>query len=502
MVDLKKQVYYDGFDYFVELEFYTKLSEKQIKDSLKHNLGISLDVQTKLEEFNEEGWVFVETPKITDSKELLNTWKLERNFKKDVNIYKLTSSLYSYELIRNKIIKLLNWVKEKCWSKDDCVFSINILPNKNKYQFNTQIMNITNINVCLNFIEDEIYSKFPKLKKSKFSKPIKNKIYPKKEFISQDAVSIINIDNFDFPNDSTFIVNFDKLKHNIFCVNLGGEDYSKDTKKILNLFDDILNNLLDMIQNGLMFQGNQEKLNKILSSNKKTIETFSNFNKFKSNYKRIKLKIDLIENDEMIKTYYQLIRDSIFQLLVHGKDKEFQINYDRDISKIQVKDLEIDNVYKFKEIQFITSKFENCYFENCYFYSCEFENCEFNNCQFLQGNKTNNSKIEMFTSNLNNDFSGCFIQSSDSIETGHFKKCIFYKTEVSSLSYKEKCKNITVNTGNNKIENKYTVQQFIDTNILNKPKLEFIDDEWKKEKDGISKKFSKKEKEILKRIFD
>lgn len=493
---------YNEFNYFVEFEFFTKLKDDSIVESFKKNLGVKLVPQKKLEDMNEDGWVFSEMPNPLSVLTELEEWKLERNFPKSVECYKVTTSKYSYEGIRNKIIKILNWVNDKCYLKSNLTFTFNILPSQTEYKSNVEIQNIVPMNICFNFIEDEVYKKYPDLKKSRYSRPILNQIFLKKEFISVDTDTSINISNFETPSGPNNLINFDNLGNNIFSVNLGGEEYAKNSKKMLDLTDSIIDNLISILENSLNIDENKQKLDKLLSKYKHIMDVFSNISNFKKTYKKVKLTVDLFEEDEIIKTYYHIIRPLLFQLLVHGKDNEFSINYDRELGKLQVKSLKLGKLSRFKNLQFVFCEFENCEFEDCEFYISKFENCVFNNCSFTQGNEVKNSIIEIFKSNLKNEYSNCYIHNPLGLQSGSFTKCILDKTDVSIVSFKEKCKKITFETGKNKHENKHKVTDFFEPNKMTKPKVEFVEPEDERLWTKIDKKFSKSEKEILKKIVD
>lgn len=116
-----------------------------------------------------------------------------------------------------------------------------------------------------------------------------------------------------------------------------------------------------------------EKLDELDKKYNDISKSFSCYELFKEKYRSIKLTKDL-NNDSMdIDIIFPAIKDKLFDIVVKCDIKDAQINYDSDISKLQLKNLEVKKCYHLEGVDIVDSELTNCTVRNCDIYDTKIE---------------------------------------------------------------------------------------------------------------------------------
>jgi uncharacterized protein YjbI with pentapeptide repeats len=70
---------------------------------------------------------------------------------------------------------------------------------------------------------------------------------------------------------------------------------------------------------------------------------------------------------------FPAIKDKLFDIVVKCDIKDAQINYDSDISKLQLKNLEVKKCYHLEGVDIVDSELTNCTVRNCDIYDTKIE---------------------------------------------------------------------------------------------------------------------------------
>ena len=129
-----------------------------------------------------------------------------------------------------------------------------------------------------------------------------------------------------------------------------------------------------------------EELYKIedLDEKYKDIEkAFRCYESFKEKYKSIKLTKDLNSDSMDIDIVFPAIKDKLFDLVIRNDIKEAIVNYDSDVSRLQLKNLEVKKCYHLNGVDIVDSELTNCTVRNCDIYDTTIEKSSVIKCNLF-----------------------------------------------------------------------------------------------------------------------
>ena len=116
-----------------------------------------------------------------------------------------------------------------------------------------------------------------------------------------------------------------------------------------------------------------KKIEELDDNYKKTAEAFGCYEIFKEKYKSIKLTKDLSSDNIEMDVIFPAIKDKLFDIVVRCGIKDAEINYDSDISKLQLKNIETKKCYHLNGVDIVDSELTNCTVRNCDLYDTKVE---------------------------------------------------------------------------------------------------------------------------------
>ena len=116
-----------------------------------------------------------------------------------------------------------------------------------------------------------------------------------------------------------------------------------------------------------------KKIEELDDNYKKTAEAFGCYEIFKEKYKSIKLTKDLNSDNIEMDVIFPTIKDKLFDIVVRCGIKDAEINYDSDISKLQLKNIETKKCYHLNGVDIVDSELTNCTVRNCDLYDTKVE---------------------------------------------------------------------------------------------------------------------------------
>lgn len=142
---------------------------------------------------------------------------------------------------------------------------------------------------------------------------------------------------------------------------------------------------------------NDGELNKIDKMNKEyqeILKSFTCYETFKEAYKKIKITSDLNADVAVINLIFPSIKEKLFDIIIKNGIKEAEINYDSDISKLQIKNLELKNCYHISGVDIVDSELTNCNIKNCDIYDTKIEESHIDKCNVFGYANCKNCKIK------------------------------------------------------------------------------------------------------------
>lgn len=402
-----------------EFEFYTNLNRKQAAGDLGKLLKKKVELGIVKGESKTKN---------------TNSFYLEPDFSGGVKMQELITTPMPYHESIMIMTKVLGWIKSNGWTDEKCAIHINISFNEKTIKLPTSLQNINKLKFVLSFDEEKIYEKFPRRKYSMYARAI-NQIIPINKFIFSENITNIHKENYELPNDKYFGINFTKLNNKYFEVRyVGGRGYEKKGIDIINVLNYIsLFTYSTLLYNESYTESELAKLKSVLKEHKKVVTSFSDLNNFFRNYPNIKLMVDLKADIQVLQTFFPVLREKIFDLIVRCGMKKGTLNYDTDVSKFQLKGAVIQRAFPISNMEIISSEISGNIL-NCDLYKCKITNSHLIDCTIVTGNTIDKSKIISSPIRMSNKVTSSYIDNKNFLIAGTIEGGIIRSGEVGKLA--------------------------------------------------------------------
>ncbi len=284
----------------------------------------------------------------------------------------------------------------------------------------------------LSFDEELMYKAFPKRRDSVYARSIKE-IYPNNLFFFSSTTPVISSNNFRLPSEKYFGVNFLKREKGYLEYRyLGGKDYEKSSKKILDILEYCILHLHDTL-NFIDYTKEEEKYFKDLYKKQAGMaKPFIKYEAFKKVFPKIEVTVDLGNDDTVLQAYWNNIREKLFELIVRGGFKEGKFNYDTEVAKYQILGAKIRNC-KVDFMEFISCEVEGV-IANSAFYKCKVNNSRITECEAPVDNVFKFSKISEVPLHASNVCEDCFIENRKQLINCVVERGVIRNGEIGKLA--------------------------------------------------------------------
>lgn len=379
-----------------EFEFYTNLMKGRAAESLSKLLNKKVQVSEKYHS---------NVP--VDG----TNFKLEPDYSGGSKMMEFITGPVPYQEAIPILIKTLKWIDENGWTNDRCAFQFSVSFDKFRRDVKDKIENLDRLKFILGLDENLIYSKFGNRAKNVYAKSIK-RVVPRNRFSMVENLTTIDPRMFKIPEDKYYGVNFTKIpKGYLEFRYLGNRDYQKKTKEIREVIDYVILYLYDLLSrriNGYS-QDDLKKLQDMMNQYSKVVRSFSNPEFFFRNFPDFHIFVDLKGWDENIKTYWPVIRDKIFDIIVEGNVRSGYFNYDTMTGKCQLKDARSREALELKDLDLITCDIKNGIIKDCKIYSCKIKKSSIESSHIVNDTTVSSSKVKDTIVDFSNTLEDCFI---------------------------------------------------------------------------------------------
>jgi hypothetical protein len=415
----------------VEFEFYSNKSIDDTAKELASLLGKKIRVESKAH---------------SDFEVTRDEFKIEPDMSGGEKLMELVTGAQPYHSGRMMIIKVCKWIEENGYTNDRSSIHLNLSFDTNKIENKHRISKMNVLKFILDFKESQVFKFFPERKDSAYAKSIKF-ILPKSDTYFFDGLNITP-SNFTFPDSKYYGVNFEKRHKNYLEFRyLGGADWEKKTSKILQMLELFISQLWDSTSSTSFTPLNAIELRKILSKNEKIIKSRSNWRNIDKGWNgKVKLTVDLKDNEKIIDLHWPNIRERVLTLFTHGELNAGHINYDSDNGTIQVEGGNLPYCVDLRGYEFVRC-FLRGEFTECDFFSCDVNGSDIHSSNFYQSSQVNSSKLESSYVHQTCVLKDCYIYGSGmmkgKMEGGIFrdgkydKKTAQFSTETEKILYTE-----------------------------------------------------------------
>ena len=413
----------------IEFEFYSNLKDVvETARSIGKYIGKRIVVPMALSDINNPKPLYHSPIVPTDA-----VFKLEPDYSGGKKMCELVTGPMKYSEARNVIIKMFEWISNNGYTNERCSIHANISIDGVALPTLSTINDMNILKFILSFDEDRIYDVFPGRKDSVYSRSIKEiRANKASMFLSKDC-SIYNKQIFRVPDEKYYGVNFLKAEKGYLEYRyMGGADYEKKTKKILDLIDYYIGHLHEVL-NFVQFNDSEiRQFKKLVAKQNKFSEGFVKYAEFKKVFPKINVTYDMGNNDDILEAMWGNLRDKLFEMIMTGGMTKGDFNYDSEIGRFQLKDTTLRNC-KVTDVEFINCEIEGV-LERCAFFECKLKNSRFTYCNFAKDNVVDFSKVAESPLHASNVLNDCFIENKTNVINCEVNRGVIRNGEIGKLA--------------------------------------------------------------------
>lgn len=358
ILDIKNRQHVEAAQFVLTVDFFSNKTVQQLAEKAQTFLHRDIEVGA-----TRDAWKPVEE----------NCARLTNMYNNGFKMKRLTiGPVYYYEGV-NALLKSFKFIEENGYTNELCKAKINL--GFSKMNEGARVPNLNKFKFLLNFNEAKAFELWPQeIRSSKIYKHSVNLIYPKNKFIAEATVpsgSYSSQMEFSFPRSKQFGINFDKISEGFVTVNyVGGKDYEKKSTQAVELLNMVIETLFSTLKsNSVYSDSDREKIKDILTEQKTHLAGLKNYKAFETKYPLIKLSMDLDTRPEILSASFNLVRESLFDLVTYGGLVRGQVNYNSESRQLEVMGGRIKNGFNLSGITFIDSSIQaeisECTLLNC-----------------------------------------------------------------------------------------------------------------------------------------
>lgn len=291
----------------------------------------------------------------------------------------IKTPMYSYFEAIFILPKILDLLKNLKTYKDSYLF-VNI-------GFNKDCIDISHMNILkfiFEFNENMILKSLGDITKDSSIHKISDIKPSNLENCSQPVQKQIEGYKFLSPEDDNFGISFSDLNNGtILFKYIQDIDYRNKWEDILKCLNHTIITIYNTTKNTEFDEGEIAKIEKLNEEFKEYDKSFSCFEMFEEKYKSVKLTVDLNNDKFIINMSYPTLKDRLFNIVVYNNIKTASINYDTDLSKMQIKDVDLKTCYNLNNIDIVNCDIENSCIKECDLYDCKIDNSTIIKCNLF-----------------------------------------------------------------------------------------------------------------------
>lgn len=196
-------------------------------------------------------------------------------------------------------------------------------------------------------------------------------------------------------DDSIYGIDFSKVNTGVIVFKYAENiDYRNKWEGILKS----LNHTISTLYNSTKYNElTDEQVKKIDDWNEQYDEyekSFRCFELFKERFKSIKITVDLNDDKSVIDVIFPSIKEKLFDIVICNNIRTAEINYDSDVSKLQVKDITLKGCFHLRDVDIVDSEIQNSNVRKCDIYDTKITNSNIIECNLFGYANCKDSKFK------------------------------------------------------------------------------------------------------------
>jgi hypothetical protein len=419
----------DGAKTGFEYEFYSNLPIEETAKSIAQYIGKRVVIPLALSSLDKPKPLY-HSP-VTPTADI---FKLEPDYSGGKNMCELVTGPMAYKDARNTLIKVFEWINANGYTNERCSTHANVSIDPNKIPTLCTVPQLNIAKFILDFDEQRVYDVFPQRAESVYARSIKG-VRPNSVMFYSPGLEEFSRATMSLPADEKYYgVNFLKAEKGYLEYRyMGGKDYQKKTRKILELVDYYILHLYNTLNfNGSYSENDRAKYKAMMDQQQIIYKSFIKYGEFKQHFPDIEVSIDMQKDDQSLQAVWNNLRNKLFDLIVTGGMKKGKFNYDTEFGRFQLRDTNV-SYCKVSDIEFIECKVQGI-IERSWFYNCEIKNSRIQNCYAMKENVFEFSKIADTPLHINNICNDCFIENKRHVINCEVNSGVIRNGEIGKLA--------------------------------------------------------------------
>ena len=331
----------------------------------------------------------------------------EYNGKKPKYYFKIAPQ--NFKSIIPIVTEVLEWLSETSECTADTLMRVNMSFNNRHLETLQTISGMSTDKLILKFNEDYVYERFPEQKGSSYTMSIKELLPFNENLVTNDIVKNVNY-IIGLPQKNYYGINFENYTRGILEFNyIGGKNYSEKNKEILELLEYYVIKTYQSLNELEYSRDELRELRELTNTFYKIQEAYYEPAQFFKLFPDIKVSVDVKYADQVIKSYWPKIRNTLFEVVVNGHFKKGEFNLDTNIGKYQLRNAELKSS-KISNFDLVRCNIQGIV-ENCNLWTCEVNNARLYNSKIVRGTDIKNSYLHKVTVNRENSLENCIIEN-------------------------------------------------------------------------------------------
>lgn len=336
---------------------------------------------------------------------------LEKEYEATRSRYKLHIAQQNYHSVLPIIDSVTKWISESCETTLDTLLKINLSFNHRHLETLSSISQMDPTRLILKFDENEVYKRFPEQKGSPYALSIKN-LAPITNYINESEFE----NNIKYilttPYAEFFGINFKEYTRGILeCNYIGGKGYAEKPTEIKDILEYLIIKTYQSINEEETNDFEKYEIKRLTEGFNKMQMAFYDPEIFMKEFANLKVYVDLKTSPQTIKTYWNILRKPLFEMIIGGGLRQGTFNYDAQIGRFQLRKGVLRNA-TLKDMDLVSCELTGIV-ENCSLVSCNIGKARIYNTKVINNNRIVNSYMEGVSVNRVNEIDKCYILNND-----------------------------------------------------------------------------------------
>jgi len=351
--------------------------------------------------------------------------------------YKLHLAPQDYYSMLPIIDEVTEWISENCETTYDTQLKVFLSFNHCHLDTLTSISQMNPTRLVLKFDENFVYSRFPEQKNSPYALSIKN-LAPIVNYINEAEIDQNIKYILTTPHAEFYGIDFTNYTQGILeCNYIGGKDYASKPKEIKDVLEYFIIKSYQAINEEDQTDFEAFEIKRLTEGFDKLQMSYYDPDIFLKEFKNLKVYVDLKTSVQTIKTYWNLLRKPLFEMIVNGGLREGIFNYDAQLGRFQLKNAKLAGTTT-KKMDLVKCELSGV-FEQCDFVGCDISKARIVNSKFIRNNNVYESYLNGASINKGNKLHNCVVfNNEEMVNCEVFETLIMYASPGKDLKTDDK----------------------------------------------------------------